>query len=1031
MPEITDPSILAKLNSGASGAPARTPGGGVILVDPLQASQESRAQAGEARDAARLGLSFSGEERSQRSEARSGVQSLRKEFDGLEPVKNYKSVMPLYSSALKTPADKGGDLSLVYYFAKIMDPQTGVREGEMANIQNTDTRLDSISQRFLTELRGSGGMFTDKARQNVRNALRIAVEDRKRAYDLERAQFEQVATESGYRPEMVVGKRADEPFQKSIDDYWKKTFETAKSAPPPLELSAGPTYSTDRDLEITQRAQGIWDNGGTVEDINAFFQSQGLPPMSEQDAATLRALPPGSPAVFRAPQSGQRTQGEQMFAEVAQGPVGAFGVGAANAATLGLLDELAPIVGMDAARVQQGKEALREANPISSFAGELAGGVAGMAPASMLTRRLLPGLGEGAGAIAADALYGAGYGAGESNEDRLKGGLAGGAAGAAGGAIARRLGGGDVPPTAPEPMAPMTPPAGTPPVSQAVGQVAPPVAAPMASVAQAMPTPPVAQAAPPVPAGMAPVEPVQLGQMISLASGTGARANAARTKLAEMAQVDPEAMRAAERLGIEVPADVFADNPQIREAIGLTRAVGGSDASAEWATAVQGAVDRADEIMREFDARFVEGAVAPGSVSDTIKTRLLGESKALQRNADALYRKVDEAIPMQTPVQMTNSARVLGEIASEVGPDGLSAAERQLQKVVESGNLTYGRLRREKNLMRQAMERKESPYGNMDHSALKRLYDAISTDQLDNVGQIGGEEMRKELRGANLMWAKRAGLNKRIVNAFGEDEAGSIAEKMRAAITRGAKGETGELTRLLKTVPEDLRRETVATALASATRSNQGAMRGGFGFSEFASLYPKLRANPQTYKQVIEALGPDSAARLNDLYKVSKRITDARASIPTTGKANQALLMGMRTEGLVKRIMGSTAGRRAADMAMGAAGGPIMGAAAGDLTNFLAARPDAREAAGKLFSSPEFQNLLVASATKAQVPDPVIAKVAGSRPFVAIADKLGVPKTFRDRANWLRQALTLASVQAAQPEPTNAQPGTVIRIGGQ
>ena len=99
------------------------------------------------------------------------------------------------------------------------------------------------------------------------------------------------------------------------------------------------------------------------------------------------------------------------------------------------------------------------------------------------------------------------------------------------------------------------------------------------------------------------------------------------------------------------------------------------------------------------------------------------------------------------------------------------------------------------------------------------------------------------MRGANLLYAKERALGKRIINAFGEDVEGSIANKMRSALTGAAKGDSADFAKLMKLVPDDLKRETVATALASVTRSSRGAERGGFGFSEFADIYPKLRAN--------------------------------------------------------------------------------------------------------------------------------------------------------------------------------------------
>jgi hypothetical protein len=230
--------------------------------------------------------------------------------------------------------------------------------------------------------------------------------------------------------------------------------------------------------------------------------------------------------------------------------------------------------------------------------------------------------------------------------------------------------------------------------------------------------------------------------------------------------------------------------------------------------------------MRSFDAQFVEGAVAPGAVSGRVRDSLTATRSALNKQASDLYNQVDAAVPKQTPVQMNNLAATLDDIAGEVGETGMTAQEQRLAKMLKGEDVTYGRLIREKSLIGKALQKQESPYGSMDEATLKRLYAALSTDQLDNVGQIGGEELRSQLRGANLIYAKERALGKRIVNAFGEDLLGGIARKMNAAISESAKGDPGEFTRLMKAVPDDLKKEVVATALTAATRSGRGAERG-------------------------------------------------------------------------------------------------------------------------------------------------------------------------------------------------------------
>jgi hypothetical protein len=534
----------------------------------------------------------------------------------------------------------------------------------------------------------------------------------------------------------------------------------------------------------------------------------------------------------------------------------------------------------------------------------------------------------------------------------------------------------EIPAAVPEAVPPVAP------VAQAVAPAVTPAAAPTVSV----------------------IAEEEVGKLVKQAAGTGFGSAGARDRLADLAQVNVAAKEAAERLGIVLPADVFSDNPQIRAAAGLTRSAAGSEAEAAWRNTVTQAVDKADDVIKQFDAQFIEGTIAPGVVSQKIKDSLTKTRSDLNTEAGDLYIAVDKVVPKTSPVSLPKLQATLAAVKAEVTEEGMSAAERKLANMIERGGMTYGLLKREKSLIGKAIDKMESPYGSMAEADLKRLYAALADDQLTNVGNIGGEELRRQLRAANLIYAKERALGKRIVNAFGQDIEGSLANKMRTAITGAAKGDAGEFNRLLKTVPEDLRKETVATALASVTRSARGAEKGGFGFSEFADIYPKLRANPPVYKTIVDTLGEGSSNVLRDLYEISKRVTDARANVLTTGKANQALMQGMQAESLIGKVMESTLAK---GLVTGAAamGGPVAAAATSVITTAMTqGNKDALKAAGKLFADEGFQKLAVEAATRGAPSAASIRRAAMSQSFQKFADAAKLPKTLDARIQWLQTA---------------------------
>ena len=545
---------------------------------------------------------------------------------------------------------------------------------------------------------------------------------------------------------------------------------------------------------------------------------------------------------------------------------------------------------------------------------------------------------------------------------------------------------------------------------------APPAPSMVAAMPDSAPAIPAAPAAPVIAPVVTEVAEEEVGALVKKAAGTGFGSAGARDRLADLAQVNVAAKEAADRLGIQLPADVFSDNPQVRAAAGLTRSAAGSEAEAGWRNIVTQAVDKADDVIKQFDATFVEGAVAPGVVSQKIKDSLTKTRLDLNAEASKVYNAVDEVVPKTSVVQLPKLKETLDAIKAEVTEQGMSTAERKLANMIERGDVTYGLLQREKSLIGKALNKMESPYGSMAEADLKRLYASLADDQLTNVGNIGGEELRQQLRAANLLYAKERALGKRIVNAFGQDIEGSVANKMRTAITGAAKGDAGEFTRLLKTVPEDLRKETVATALASVTRSARGAEKGGFGFSEFADIYPKLRANPPVYKTIVETLGKDSADVLRDLFEVSKRVTDARAQVLTTGKANQALLQGMQAESLIGKVMESTLAKGVVTGAA-AMGGPIAAGATSVITGALTqGNKDGLKAAGKLFADEGFQKLAIEAATKGAPSASSIRRTAMSQSFQKFADAAKLPKAMDARIQWLQTA-TQAERQFDQENP--------------
>lgn len=505
-----------------------------------------------------------------------------------------------------------------------------------------------------------------------------------------------------------------------------------------------------------------------------------------------------------------------------------------------------------------------------------------------------------------------------------------------------------------------------------------------------------------------------IGNLIRRGSGFGITARRAREELARIAQANPEAAASAERLGIDLPVDVLTDNTQIREAIGATRSIAGSEASAAWRDDLLRITENADKALQELG-----GATDLSTVSDRVKNSLTGSRDDLFERANSLYKSIDNSVPPSAVIEPNNVLKTLNDVIDELGGiEGMTSAERGLFKLVTGDQpITYRRLMREKTQIGRALRRGEGPYFDVDQADLSRLYAALSEDQLENIGKVGGESLRANLELANSLYAQGRNMDTEIVSAFGRDRQGSVASRLRSAVSSASRGDVSGLQRTIKIIPKDLRREAVASAIREVTSSKQSGERG-FGFNQFTDFYTSLIRNDVAYSQVAKAIGADAERVMSDLYQVSSRVTKARENVISTGRANQPLIEAMRAEGLLGRFMASTAGRRAAQATTtgvgGVTGGPVgamLGDAFGDM--LARARPDRLQRASALFRSEGFQELMDEVATRPEVSARTVNRVVNSRQYRDWTDTVGI----EDPRNWLQGAiLALTAEQEAAAE---------------
>lgn len=422
--------------------------------DPTIGTKEARAEKGQELDQGRFGLSKEENSRSDRRAALDNPQALRKEYASMPEVKEYKIAAQMASSALNTAPNPQGDIALVYAFAKAMDPGSVVRDQETSMVTASQPWFQSTVQNIKKQFGMDGaGNFTPQSRAAIRQEVMRALASRKPLYEARRAEMVDLAMANQIPPMQVIGKSDTEIYAPSFKAYAEKNGDDGNviagllgvpeiprsDAPQGQRLGAAGFGATEGATPIKPEMQRAHDeyvaaHWGNIDpqDYAAFRinldKQYGFGSDPEGYAKSVPALNDfaskgGTPAGLAIPAVKKGLSELDRFRNDAlSNPVGAGVASGMNSATFGVPSLFAP------AQTQ----ALREEFPVSTFAGDVGGGLFGTGFAGAGLRAGASRLGEGtvanilANPLAADMAYGSIYGATQA-EDPLHGAVGGGA----------------------------------------------------------------------------------------------------------------------------------------------------------------------------------------------------------------------------------------------------------------------------------------------------------------------------------------------------------------------------------------------------------------------------------------------------------------------------------------------------------------------------------------------------------------------------------------------------------------------------
>lgn len=484
-------------------------------------------------------------------------------------------------------------------------------------------------------------------------------------------------------------------------------------------------------------------------------------------------------------------------------------------------------------------------------------------------------------------------------------------------------------------------------------------------------------------------------------SGSKKAKRAAQVELAKAAKINPEAKAAADRLGIDLPADVISDSIEVAQAAGLARSKLGGKEAAVWKETLDDALKKSDEVM---------DSISSGKTVDVISDDLMGKfttaRKSLENKAKSLYANADKSVPARSTVSLTRTKQQLDDIIADMGGlDKVSNELRMLHKTVGKKDNTYKWLINEKqelfNGMQQKLNAKYSSGASKEQAS--DLYNALRLDRIDHARQVGGDAVADGILLADKLNIKRIALDDSIKSTFGKNELGSISTKLTSAIRQGASGNSKALNEVLDVIPKEMQQDAIGAALTNAFRSSNVG-KDVFGAGNFAVFMDRIKKNKSIYSKISSVMGGEKMRVLNDLHTVSQRVTQARANIPKTGASTQDLLKLMSPENMIEKILQSTIGKSAVGGAGLAAGGQTGAAVSGGAAELIL-RMTGKDSINKvsaLFRSPEFKNLAAAMAKNPEQAARVVKTVVKTPVYKAWSQQAGV----KNPAMWLPALLS-------------------------
>lgn len=415
---------------------------------------------------------------------------------------------------------------------------------------------------------------------------------------------------------------------------------------------------------------------------------------------------------------------------------------------------------------------------------------------------------------------------------------------------------------------------------------------------------------------------------------------------------DPEVMRAAQDLDINVNPGVYSTSDIYREMENSLKMLPGSRLSANEKETVRQLGSRADELIGQY-----AGTIDTSAISQEAEERIGRTILDLEKQSDAIYSSLDEVIPKSLKIRPNATLGYIRQKIEDFGDisDLDPALQRVYKQLSREGGANYALVDQVRKDIGSALKG-SGPFRDASQNQLKQLYGALTDDTMKAAEFLG---LGDEVVAAKDLIKKRKSLEDVAQKALGKDLSKSLMAELGLGVRQLQKGKTAKFEDVMAAVPQDMKQQVAVAALNDLFTSGARTARD-FSLGGFTSGYEALMRNKAASNKLMNILPSDVKKRMDDMYKVSKGLMEQnRRDLNNPSGTARAVIGAMDAPGGILDKLYKIGSRTAAGAA---ATSPFDAGAVGAMGGFMSALQSAKtkatQAADEMLASPGFRDAM-------------------------------------------------------------------------